>query len=90
MEWLKELTRTPKDTNYAQRVLDRYRLGLKAHGAICGVQIVPGSDSCPVCGELATSVYLPDEAPIIPIAGCPEPGGCRCSYRPVMTYELER
>ena len=87
MGWLQEHVRTPKDSQYAQRVLDRYRLGLKARGAIRGVRILTGSDSCPVCQAHAGVIYHPDAAPAIPIAGCSHPDGCRCSYTPVMTHE---
>jgi hypothetical protein len=87
MEWLNDHVRRPKDASYAGRVLERYRLGMRAHGAIRGVRIIAGSDSCPACRALARGVYSPDEAPIIPIAGCTHPDGCRCAYRAVMTYE---
>jgi hypothetical protein len=87
MQWLRDHVRYPKDAHYARRVLDRYRLGMKARGAIRGVRIITGSDSCPVCQALAEAVYHPDAAPIIPIDGCTHPGGCRCAYTAVMTYE---
>jgi hypothetical protein len=87
MNWIREHIRTPKDADYARRVLDRYRLGIKAKGAIRGVQIIPGSDACPVCQPLANTVYAPDQAPIIPLAGCPMPEGCCCAYTPVMNYQ---
>jgi len=87
MKWMKRHVRTPKDANYAQRVLDRYRLGIKAHGAIRGVRIIAGPDSCPACKSAADGVYQPDTAPIIPIAGCTHSEGCRCAYTAVMTYQ---
>lgn len=89
MQWLQDHVRTPKDAGYARRVLDRYRLGMKAHGAIRGVRIVGGPDGCPTCRAYTETVYHPDDAPLIPIAGCTDPGGCRCTYQPVMTYEAE-
>jgi len=87
MKWLKDHIRQPKDAHYAKKVLDAYRLGMKARGAIRGVRIVTGPDSCPTCQALAGKVYHPDEAPIIPIAGCTHPQGCCCAYSAVMTYE---
>jgi hypothetical protein len=87
MQWLHNHVRTPKGSDYAARVLDRFRLGMKARGEIQGVRILVGPDSCPVCQAVAGRVYLPDEAPIIPIAGCRHPRGCRCAYTAVMTYE---
>ncbi len=87
--WMLDHIRTPKDAGYAQRVLDRYRLGMRARGAIRGVRVIPGADSCAVGQSCAGRAYLPDEAPLIPLAGCTLPGGCRCSYAPVMTYQGE-
>jgi hypothetical protein len=89
MKWLKDHVRRPKEAGYAKRVLDAYRLGIKAHGAIRGVKIMTGPDSCLTCQSFANSVYSPDEAPLIPIAGCTHPEGCRCAYTPVMTYESD-
>lgn len=88
MAWIRNHVRTPKDATYAQRVLDRCRLGLKAHGAIQGVRIITGAHSCATCQALAERVYHPDEAPLIPIAGCTSPEGCCCAYTPAMDYEL--
>lgn len=85
--WLQDHVRNPKDEGYAQKVLDQYRLGMKAHGEIQGVKIITGPDSCLTCKSFADTVYLPDGAPIIPIVGCTHPDGCRCAYTPVMTYE---
>jgi len=85
--WLQDHVRKPKDSLYAQRVLERYRMGMKARGAIRGVQVIVGDDSCPICRQYAGAVYHPDDAPIIPITGCTQQGGCRCAYRAVMDYE---
>ncbi|MER3403834.1 MAG: hypothetical protein C4289_00535 [Chloroflexota bacterium] len=90
MKWLRTYVRTPKDASYSARVLEHYRLGMRARGAIRGVRILTGSDSCPVCRAYAGTVYHPDEAPVIPIAGCTHPQGCRCAYIAAMTYDFER
>ncbi len=87
MSWLRDFVHSPQTPDYARRVLDRYRLGMRAGGAIRGVRILAASDSCPACQALAGAVYHPDEAPLIPIAGCTHPQGCRCVYRPVMEYD---
>ncbi|RME44079.1 MAG: hypothetical protein D6791_13995 [Chloroflexi bacterium] len=87
MRWIREHVRRPKDADYARRVLDRYRLGIRAGGAIQGVRVITGSDSCPTCRALAGEIYQPDEVPVIPIQGCTHPEGCRCAYTAVMTYE---
>jgi hypothetical protein len=85
--WLQDLVRKPKDAEYAKIVLDRYRLGIKAHGEIRGARIIPGSEQCEKAMSVAGKTYLPDDAPLIPIQGCSLPGGCCCSYTPVMKYE---
>jgi hypothetical protein len=87
MSWITSHVRRPKDPSYAKRVLDRYRLGMKAGGAIRGVRVLAGADSCAACRAAAQGEYLPNEAPIIPIAGCTHPEGCRCAYAPVMDYD---
>jgi hypothetical protein len=87
MSWIRDHVRTPKDPDYARRVLGRYRLGMKAGGAIRGVRVLSGPDSCPACRAMAQGVYTPDEAPRIPLAECTHPAGCRCAYTAVMAYE---
>lgn len=87
MKWIRDHVRNPKDADYAQRVLDRYRSGMQARGAIQGVRVITAPDSCPTCRALEGAVYHPDDAPIIPIAGCTHPEGCRCAYSAAMTYE---
>jgi hypothetical protein len=87
MSWIIDHVRKPKDADYARRSLDRYRRGMKGRGAIRGVRIIPGSEDCPTCRPFVGVVYHPDEAPIIPIAGCTLPEGCCCAYTAAMTYE---
>jgi hypothetical protein len=88
MNWMRQHVQRTRGPNYAQTVLARYRLGMKAGGAISGARILAGADCCPTCRALSDCVYDPDSAPIIPVAGCSAPGGCRCAYAPVMAYEL--
>ncbi len=87
MNWMRQHLQRAKDGGYAELVLARYKLGMKAGGAIRGVRVLAATDSCPTCLALADRVYDPDTAPLIPADGCTSPGGCRCSYAPVMTYE---
>lgn len=80
--------RRTKPANYAEKTLAAYRLGMKAKGAIVGVRVLASDDSCPACRALAETVYTPDNAPMLPHAGCTHPEGCRCAYTPVMrTHE---
>lgn len=78
----------PKEPGYAARVLERYRLGMKAGGAVEGVRIITSEHSCAVCVSLAFTLYDPDNAPLIPIAACTTRDGCRCAYAAVMAYDL--
>ena len=87
MRWLRELTLNPKDSDYAPRTLNRFRLGIRARGAIQGVKIVTAKDACLACQAVPAGLYQPDETPLIPVHGCTHPKGCRCTYSPVMTYE---
>jgi MoaA/NifB/PqqE/SkfB family radical SAM enzyme len=87
MGWLRKHTSYPKRSDYAQRVINRYRLGMRARGAIRGIKIITAPDSCPICQSLAGTVYQPDTTPVIPIEQCSSPQGCRCNYSPLMTFE---
>ncbi|MFZ6028835.1 MAG: hypothetical protein ACOYYS_14055 [Chloroflexota bacterium] len=88
-DWLKSFHRqTEKPQDYAERTLAAYRLGMKAGGAIAGVRIDVAETCCQAARQLeAGIVYHPDEAPILPLAGCPLGQRCQCVYRPVMDYE---
>jgi hypothetical protein len=63
---------------------------MRAGGAIGGVRILTGSDSCAACQSLAGTVFDPDHVPEMPVAGCTAPRGCRCAFTHVMMYELAR
>src|SRR5258708_18427461 len=88
MNWMRQHTRGAKPPGYAKSVLSRYRLGIKAGGAIAGVRMVPAPDSCPVCMALGGTIYDPDSAPEIPVTNCAHLIGCRCAYAAVMAYEM--
>jgi hypothetical protein len=90
-EWINGFLHSkPKAEDYAQKTLAAYRLGMRAGGSIRGVRIVPGEGCCQAASQLSSSqVYDPDEAPQIPLPGCPLEGRCPCVYRPVMKYEQE-
>jgi hypothetical protein len=87
MRWLRNHTLNPKGSDYAQRVINRYRLGMRARGALQGIKIITAPDSCSACQALADTVYHPDQTPIIPIEQCSNRQGCRCTYSPMMTFE---
>ena len=77
-----------KRPEYGSVVLERLRLGARAHGAIRGVRVVASADACAVCRGSADTVWSPHDAPHIPVAGCTHPEGCRCAYCPTMAYEI--
>ena len=79
-----------KPADYAEKTLASYRLGMKAKGSIAGVAIQPGPDCCQLAQALPEDeLYHPDEAPHLPLEGCPKGNQCPCVYRPVMTYQLK-
>lgn len=78
-----------KPTNYAEKTLAAYKLGMKARGSIAGVRVERDKDGCEACLAIdETAVFHPDEAPHVPLPACDKAGTCGCVYRPVMTYEL--
>lgn len=58
-------------------------------GSIDGVAFVPAdSDRCQACGRFDGLMYTPSTLPVIPVADCSRPSGCRCRYEPNFTvYE---
>lgn len=88
-EWIDRFQRNiEKSPNYAEKTLAAYRLGLRAGGSLRGVRIVVAEDACSAAQKLPPeTVYHPDDAPRLPLSGCPQGRRCTCVYRPVMTYE---
>lgn len=87
--WLDEFIREqPKPPDYAEKTLAAYHLGIKAGGAIRGVRIQVKEDCCEAAKTLPPGqIYTPDQAPHLPLQGCTLGKHCRCTYRPVMTYQ---
>ena len=88
-DWLDRLHRErPKPPDYAERTLAAYALGMKAHGSIVGVTIETDEQCCAAARRLPPGeIYLPSEAPRLPLPGCELGTRCRCVYRPVMKYQ---
>jgi hypothetical protein len=78
----------PKRAEYGSVVLERLRLGARAQGAIRGVRVLATPDACETCRMSLDKVWLPHQAPHIPITGCTRAGGCRCAYFPLMAYAV--
>jgi hypothetical protein len=77
-----------KEPDYAEKTLAAYRLGMRAKGSISGVTIHPAQNCCDAARQLPQDkLYHPDEAPRLPLPGCPQGNHCGCVYRPVMSYE---
>jgi hypothetical protein len=88
-EWLAKLhAAVAKTEGYAEKTLAPYRLGMRAGGSIVGVVVRTEADCCDSARALPDgAVYLPDEAPALPLADCPHRHRCRCTYRPKMAYQ---
>lgn len=87
MTWIHEHFRRLATPELRRRAIVGYRMGIRSGGSIRGVRIIGGQDSCPACQALVANIYQPDDAPSLPVEGCTHPAGCRCAYRPVMSYE---
>ena len=88
-EWLDKFQHTTeKEPNYAEKTLAAYRLGMRGKGSIVGVTIERAQNCCEGAQQLPEQkIYHPDEAPRLPLPGCPQGLHCGCVYRPVMSYE---
>jgi hypothetical protein len=77
-----------KAPDYAQKSLAAYRLGMRGKGSIVGIRVEPSQSCCAAARELPEGkVYGAQEAPTLPLPGCPQGRHCGCVYRPVMTYQ---
>lgn len=86
--WLKNFQQDlEKGSNYAQKTLDAYRLGIRSGGSIVGVRVEWGA-CCPAADLDPDTIYHPDDAPPIPMTGCRLGTGCQSVYRPVMAYQV--
>jgi hypothetical protein len=88
-DWLDKFhRRMQKEQNYAEKTLAAYAFGMKAKGSIVGVSIQLGPDCCDAARRLsADKIFLPKEAPYLPLPDCPQGRLCACVYRPVMKYQ---
>ena len=88
-EWLNKFHHdTEKVSNYAEKTLAAYRLGIRAKGSIVGVVVQPAANCCDAARHLPVGhVYHPDQAPRLPLPECTQSRRCSCVYRPVMSYE---
>jgi len=87
--WLNQFQHgTEKEPDYAKKTLAAYRLGMKAKGSIVGVVVKPAPNCCEAARSLPSGkVYHPDDAPELPLPGCPLGSRCGCVYRPMMAYQ---
>ncbi len=77
-----------KPPDYAEKALAAYRLGMRAKGSIVGIAVEPSPKCCEAARKLpAGKVYGPQDAPTLPLPGCPQGRRCGCVYRPVMSYQ---
>ena len=79
-----------KPDDYAEKTLAAYKLGIKSGGSIIGVRIETNEKCCKAARQISNDqVFHPDDAPQLPLDGCPMGNRCQCVYRPVMRYEEE-
>jgi hypothetical protein len=77
-----------KEQNYAEKTLTAYAFGMKAKGSIVGVGIKIAPDCCDAARRLpADKIFMPQEAPHLPLPDCSQGLNCGCVYRPVMKYQ---
>jgi hypothetical protein len=90
-DWLNDFQQEmKKPSDYAEKTLAAYRLGMKAKGSIAGVTILVDANGCEACQKLdPNAVYHPDQAPHLPLSQCDRQEQCQCLYRPVMNYPLQ-
>jgi len=90
-DWLNKFQQDmEKTSDYAEKTLAAYKLGMRAKGSIAGVQVRIDPDGCDACLRLdLDTIYHPDEAPRLPLSECDRNRRCRCVYRPVMTYQIK-
>lgn len=88
-DWLNKFQQDlEKESDYAEKTLAAYRLGMKAKGSIVGVVVRPAPNCCDEARALAPNkVYHPDVAPTLPLQNCPQQRRCGCVYRPAMSYQ---
>lgn len=60
--------------------------GYSENECITRVEIMCNDDSCQKC-KAAAGEYLLKEAPLLPIDGCTNEDGCRCSYNSVVGFD---
>ncbi|NPV56480.1 MAG: hypothetical protein HPY76_07405 [Anaerolineae bacterium] len=70
-----DLTKLSVNAVSRQRLVDNPR--------VQAVRINISHDACPAC-QAMEGVYNLDEIPTLPVAGCSHPGGCRCTYSPIL------
>lgn len=87
-EWLDTFQhQAEKEPKYTEKALAAYALAMKAKGSIVGIIAKPGPQCCDAVLRLpAGKVYLPDEAPRLPLTDCSQGSRCGCVYRPAMSY----
>jgi hypothetical protein len=72
--------RSPEHARFQELYLD---------GTIDGIALVAAdANACEACLTVTDRSYIPSGLPLLPIAECTRPGGCRCRYEPNVTvYE---
>jgi len=71
-QWLDKFCSTAiKSSDYAEKTLSAYALGIRAKGSIAGVVIRVAADCCDAARRLPENkLYQPENAPHLPLPDC--------------------
>ncbi len=70
------------DLAYRTEQKDRALARLKENPRVASIRVA-APDDC-LLGISIQGVYDKDQAPALPMKGCSRPGGCICTYEPVL------
>lgn len=56
---------------------------LQSNPRVRAIRISVGEDACPACEQMQ-GVYPKDQVPRLPVEGCSQSAGCRCTYEPLL------
>ncbi|BAJ63449.1 zinc ribbon domain-containing protein [Anaerolinea thermophila] len=51
---------------------------------VYAIHVAVSADACPACMAVE-GTYLKDQVPTLPVEGCSNPNGCKCTYQPLLT-----
>ncbi len=70
------------DTKYKAEQQAEYLKKMRANPRVTAVRVA-APQNCTV-GQMVQGVYALGDAPALPLEGCSRPGGCICTYDPIL------